>query len=127
MEDVMKLMAEMIVDIQGFNDTHFGIFHQDERKDLMNIWINQARRNPNQFISFLSPAQKTILTEWAIQRASYNTVQLIEVLEKFTTFLKSSSSTVYPIHPKPLDKKKSGIKSSLKKMIYKDQKEPVFV
>lgn len=122
----MKLMAEMVTDIQGFNDTHFGIFNQDERKDLQNIWINQARRNPNQFISMLSPAQKAIVAEWATQRASYNTVQLIEVLEKFVAFLKTSSS---PVYPKTTDahKKKSGIKSSLKKMIYKETKEQVFV
>lgn len=125
MDDVLKLMAEMVTDIQGFNVTHFGIFNNDERRDLQNIWINQARRNPNQFISLLSPAQKKIVTDWAIQRANYNTVQLIEVLEKFLVFLKSSTS---PVYPKDGSKKsKSGLKSSLKKIIYKETKEPVFV
>lgn len=120
----MKLMAGMVTDIQGFNETFFGIFAEDDRQELLSIWNNQAKRNPNAFISILSPAQKRIVTEWAVQRASYNTVQLIEVLEKFVAALKKSSSAVYPEIPK---RKKSGIRSSLKNIIYKSPAGQTFV
>lgn len=121
-------MAEMVTDVQGFNDSHFGIFNQDERKDLQNIWINQAKKNPNTFISLLSPAQKKIVTEWATQRTTFNTVQLIEALEKFLTVLKSSTSSVYPpSSPTDNPKKKNAIRNGLKKIIYKEISQPVFV
>lgn len=126
MEGVLKLFAEMVTDIQGFNEEHFGIFNQDDKTELQDLWLNKARKNPNDFIALLSPEQKRIMTEWAITRVtSYNTIQLIEVLENFILFLKASNSPVYPI-PEQEDpkKKKSKMKnfasSSFKKIIYKD-------
>jgi hypothetical protein len=129
MDDVLKLFSEMIVDLQGFNDSHFGIFHQDEREDLIHMWFHEANRNPNKFISLLSPAQKRLVVNWATQRASYNTVRLIETLEKFTEFLKKLNSPVYP-PPRPISPPPKGArraKSSAtglkgwKKIIYKSK------
>lgn len=97
MDDVLKLFSEMIVDLQGFNDSHFGIFNQNEQGDLIHMWFHEAKRDPNKFIYMLSPAQKRLVAIWATQRASYSTVRLIEALEKFTGFLKTLNSPVYPV------------------------------
>lgn len=108
MDDVLKLFSEMVVDLQGFNDSHFGIFHQDEQADLIHMWFHEAKRNPNKFISLLSPEQKKLVAVWATQRASYNTVRLIETTEKFTAFLKTLSSPTYPVPMTIASLKRSG-------------------
>lgn len=131
MDDGLKLFSEMIVDLQGFNDAHFGIFHQDEQEALMSMWVHDAHRNPNKFISMLSPAQKKLVAAWATQRTSYSTVRLIETLEKFIKLLKTLVSPTYPPGSSGFERKKgirvknsdAGLKG-WKKIIYTTKKIP---
>lgn len=128
MDNVLKLFSELIVDLHGFNDSHFGIFHEDEQKDLKYIWFHEAKRDLNKFISMLSPAQKKLIAIWAIQRTSYSTVRLIETLEKFTHFLKTLDSPIYPIVPFPSTTpgiKKGKVLKGWKKIIYKSKEVSV--
>lgn len=115
MDDVFKLFSEMIVDIQGFDETNFGIFHRDEREELTRMWNREAMRDPNKFISLLSPAQKKLVAVWATGRTSYNAVRLIETLENFIKYLKTLDSPVYPAKN---GDKKTALKG-WKKVIYK--------
>lgn len=114
MDDILKVLSEIVVDIQGFNDTHFGIFNADEREDLKNMWFQDAKRDPNKFVSLLSPSQKQLIAVWATQRCSFSTVRLIESMENFTNFLKTLPSPIYP----PQQKKRKS--KGWKRIIYKD-------
>lgn len=96
MDEIFVLMNKIIVDLQGFNDSHFRIFPESEYDELVRLWNTDAKRNPNKFISFLSPSQKDIVTEWAIERTPYLTVDLIIALENFTKYLKTLDSVNYP-------------------------------
>lgn len=96
MDDIMILMHKIIVDIQGFNDSQFGIFDEHEHEQLLYLWNSIALNNPNKFISFLSPEQKHRVGIWAVERTSYSIDELISSLEKFTKFLKKSSKVTYP-------------------------------
>lgn len=87
------------MDIQGLDESQFGMFHEHEQDDLRYIWNMTADRNPNRFISYLSPSQKDALTRWAVERASYSAKQLITALEKFTKYMKSAykdKNSTYP-------------------------------
>jgi hypothetical protein len=111
MDDIMILMNAINIDIQGFDDTQFGIFNDSDQKELLNIWHNLVDRDINRFISKLSPEQKFKLTLWACNRTSYNLNELISALEKFLKYLKSSAYSNYELYPKP----KNRIRSIFKK------------
>jgi hypothetical protein len=109
MDDIMILLHRFVIDIQGFNTDHFWIFDEHERSALLKVWesLNDTPSfNPtvNRFLSVLSPSQRHKMVEWGIGRTSYDVQDVIQALEKFTTFLKSSYnpvySTIYPLNPK---------------------------
>ena len=50
MDDILNLVFQMIIDLQGFNEQHFGIFPNEQHDDLNALWI-VAKKNPNKFIS----------------------------------------------------------------------------
>ena len=90
-------MSQIVVDVQGFNKTHFGIFPAEDREHLLDLWNNQAFHNPNTFISLISPQHKKLIAKWASDRTTFGIKDLIVVLEKFIKLLKSikhSFSTV---------------------------------
>ena len=101
MDDIMILMHKVVVDIQGFDDSQFGIFDDSEHEQLVYLWKKVALGNPNKFISMLSPEQKHRLGIWASDRTSFDVDDLIEALEKFTRFLKSASYAHHQTYPKP--------------------------
>lgn len=96
MDNILTLFSEMVVDLQGFDETQFGIFHQDDYQELIHIWFNVVKKNPNKFFSMLSPAQKKDVAAWAVHRTCIPTVSLIETMENFITCLRSTDSPVYP-------------------------------
>lgn len=93
----MILMNKVVIDIQGFDESQFGIFNEIERDDLLRIW--ESDRNPNRFISLLSPDQKMRVAQWAANRTAYPISDLIAALEKFVKHLKTVS---YKTYPKPM-------------------------
>ena len=97
MDDIMILMHRLIVDVQGFNETHFGVFNENERKDLLLLWDTYAGRNPNRFIALLSPDQKLKLVEWTVDRTEYNVSDVIKALEKFLKMLRRVNEKTYPL------------------------------
>lgn len=106
MDDLMILMNGINIDIQGFNESQFGIFNDSDQNELLGIWHNLVKEDVNKFISKLSPEQKYRLTLWACSRTSYQVCELISALEKFTKYLKSSAyskSEFYPKSPKKKD------------------------
>lgn len=115
MDDIMVLMHQVVVDLQGFNEEFFGIFPSEDHKALYRVWEQEAKRNPSKFIALLSPAHKQCVAAWATSRTSYNVTELIRALEKFTKFLKTVSYSSYPQIKKLQPRKKS----VLKKLIYK--------
>ena len=97
MDDVLNVMSKIVVDIQGFNESHFGIFPVEDQKHLVDLWNTQAFHNPNTFISLISPQHKQLIAKWASDRTTFGIKDLIGVLEKFIKLLrgiKSSFSTV---------------------------------
>ncbi|MGL5962211.1 MAG: hypothetical protein ACRCZ0_09715 [Cetobacterium sp.] len=103
MDDIMILMNAINIDIQGFNETQFGIFNDADQEKLLDIWNNLVDQDINKFIGKLSPEQKYKLTLWACNRTSYCLHELISAMEKFTKYLKSSAfhnKEYYPIPPK---------------------------
>lgn len=106
MDDIMILMNGINIDIQGFNETQFGIFNDSDQHELLNIWHN-LDEDINKFISKLSPEQKYRLTLWACSRTSYQLSELINALEKFTKYLKSSAYSNSEFYPKTKKNKKS--------------------
>lgn len=103
----MILMHEIIIDIQSFNETQFGIFNDSDKTDLLYIWHKIVNEDINKFLSKLSPEQKYKVALWACNRTSYQLYELIEALEKFTKYLKSSAYSGYDSYPKIKNKKKS--------------------
>jgi len=95
----MILLHKIIVDIQGFNENHFGIFDITDRAELYSVWVSHAHKDINKFISTLSPRQQLQLTKWATQRISYSTSDLILALEKFVKYLKKNKTELYPPPP----------------------------
>jgi alpha-amylase/alpha-mannosidase (GH57 family) len=89
MDDVLKLMSQIVIDVQGFNENHFGIFPDKDQKHLLDLWNNQAFHNPNVFISLISPHHKQLIAKWASDRTSFSIKNLITILEKFIKFLKT--------------------------------------
>jgi hypothetical protein len=111
MDDIMILMNAINIDIQGFNETQFGIFNDADQEKLLHIWNNLVDQDINKFIGKLSPEQKYKLTLWACNRTSYCLHELISAMEKFTKYLKSSAfnnKEHYPTPPK-LKKEKFSI------------------
>ena len=96
----MILMNKLSIDFLSFNESHFGIFGDNDKEALLKIFIENAERNPLKFLTFLSPDQKGILSNWACDRITYSRKELIHSLEKFLKFLKSSKSELYPKKPK---------------------------
>jgi hypothetical protein len=111
MENMLELFSKVVIDLQGFNQAHFGIFPDHELNELNMIWC-AAGSNPNKFISFLSPRQKTLVSKWACERTAFNVEELIFALEGFLKELKKIDvEEVIPIHPKEhleFKKKKRG-------------------
>lgn len=102
----MILMHRVIVDIQGFDETQFGIFDDNDQTQLLHLWNNAANRDVNKFISALSPIQKDRLSLWAAHRTTYQVKDLVSALEKFCKFLKSSSYANQELYPKPLKRER---------------------
>lgn len=97
MDDVLNVMSQIVVDVQGFNESHFGIFPIEDQQQLLELWNNRAFHNPNKFISLISPHHKELIAKWAADRTTININDLIDVLKKFTKLLESikhSFSTV---------------------------------
>lgn len=92
----MILMHKVVIDLQGFDESQFGIFDESDRVLLTRIWEINALRNPNTFIAMLSPEQKQKLTMWAIERTSYNVPDIITAMEKFVKYLKTVKYRTYP-------------------------------
>lgn len=105
MDDIMILMHKVIVDIQGFDETQFGIFDDTDQTQLLHVW-NSVNRDVNKFISTLSPIQKDRLSLWAAQRTTYQVKDLVSALEKFCKFLKSSKYANQELYPKPLKRER---------------------
>ena len=113
MDDIMILMHRLLVDVQGFNESHFGIFNENERRELLSLWETYAGKNPNKFIALLSPDQKLKIVSWTIERTEYNIVDVIKALESFVKMLKRVKYTrSYPLVPAVATKgKKTALKS----------------
>jgi len=110
----MNLMHKIIIDIQGFDETQFGIFDERDQMQLLDIWQTIANRDVRKFISALSPTQKEQLAMWASRRTTYEVKELTTALEKFTKFLKNAS---YDTYPKPLKRERHGTIFKRKKSI----------
>ena len=54
MDDIMILMNAINIDIQGFNDTQFGIFNDSDQEKLLHIWNNLVNQDINKFIGKLT-------------------------------------------------------------------------
>jgi len=80
MNHLLKLFNDTVVEIQGFNDSQFYIFKEEDRKDLMHMWYHEANRNPNKFISMLSPDQKDYVSLWALQKVNTPLDEIIQHL-----------------------------------------------
>jgi len=100
----MILMNKMVIDIQGFDESQFGIFDESDIPQLIFIWEELSKRDINMFIKALSPIQKQQLTLWATSRSSYSVNELIIALEKFLKYLKKYYSK-HKTYPK-IEKKK---------------------
>lgn len=112
MDDIMILMTAVAVDLQGFNETQFGIFDDEDRCALYEIWIEKSDKNVNRFIGYLSPTQKLQMALWATSRTSYDVKELITGLEKFTKHLQNVTYRKYPktsSQPTPPEKKKKSL------------------
>lgn len=105
MDDIMILMNAINIDIQGFNETQFGIFDDADQEQLLHIWNNLVNQDINKFISKLSPEQKYKLTLWACNRTSYCLHELIDAIEKFVKYLKSSAFNNQKYYPARKSKK----------------------
>jgi hypothetical protein len=103
----MILMNAINIDIQGFNETQFGIFNDSDQEKLLHIWKNLVDQDINKFIGKLSPEQKYKLTLWACNRTSYCLHELINAMEKFTKYLKSSAYYNQEFYPRPSESLKS--------------------
>ncbi len=79
---LLKLFNDAVVEIQGFNDSQFDIFKQEDRKDLTHMWFHEANRNPNKFISLLSPDQKDYVSLWTLRKV--NNTSLDEIIQHLT-------------------------------------------
>ncbi len=115
MDDIMVLMHQVVVDLEGFNENYFGIFPDEDQKCLLSLWNNEACRTPRIFISMISPAHQRCMAEWATNRTSYRVQDLVRGLDKFVKFLKGVNYTTYP-KPKKTTQEKT---STIKKIIYK--------
>lgn len=111
MDEVLNVMSEMVVDVQGFNETHFGIFPIEDRPELLDLWDRKSSRNPNTFISLISPQHKQMIAKWAVDRTSFNIKDLIAVLKQFIKVLSAmkhsfltirSSASSFQVEPKKL-------------------------
>ena len=104
----MILMHKVVIDIQGFDETQFGIFDDNDQVQLLHLWQNIVNKDAHKFISALSPIQKDRVALWASSRTTYSVKELITALEKFTRFLKSSSYKNQDTYPKPLKRERHG-------------------
>jgi len=99
MDDIMILMTKIVVDIQGFNDSHFGVFPERDRKQLNDLWILYADKNPNKFISLLSPDHKNCVVDWAINRTSFSRAHLVGALKRFVKYLEKKPNSKMEHYP----------------------------
>lgn len=70
MNHLLKLFNDTVIEIQGFDDSQFYIFKDEDRKDLTHMWYHEAGRNPNKFISMLSPEQKDYVSLWTLRKVN---------------------------------------------------------
>lgn len=113
----MILMNKIFIDLQGFDDTQFGIFQGEEQEELLNVWEYRAHRNVNSFIGMLSPSQKKQMAIWAAERTSYPMEILIRCLKEFVKYLEKSTQKSYP-------KKKKNIREWTVVLMLKKMKIP---
>jgi len=96
----MTLVHKTVLDpVSSFNETQFEIFNEDEHELLFELWAS-VNRDFMKFYSVLSPDQQMRVCAWSTQRTGYSTKELIKSLEKFTSYLKSSSYKNHNIYPK---------------------------
>lgn len=95
MNDVMILLHKMMVDLEGFNETHFGIFADSERAGLIREW--KKKTDINGFLAILSPHQRDQVTDWMIARTKYDRKELSKALNEFVKYLKRKSK--YKTYP----------------------------
>lgn len=89
MDTLLKMFNDTVVEIQGFNDSHFRIFKEEDRKDLTHMWYHEAGQNPNKFISMLSPEQKDYVSFWALRK---NNTSIDEIIQHLFYALKEFQS-----------------------------------
>lgn len=75
-----------MVDLEGFDESHFGIFPDTERPALAREW--RKATNVNKFLTILSPVQREQVTDWMISRTKYDRKQLASALKDFSKYLK---------------------------------------
>jgi hypothetical protein len=91
----MILFHNVIIELYSFNVSHFGIFGENERSDLLQLYVNVCDSNVQKFISLLSPDQKKKLALWVFTRSEYNVSEMITKLEKFLKYLKELKGPKY--------------------------------
>lgn len=91
----MILMHRFVLDMQAFNETHFCIFQDDERQQLLRLW-KESQRGEFPIVTFLeclSPLQKNKVVRWGVERSSYTMTEIIPALEKFIKCLKKAKKS----------------------------------
>jgi hypothetical protein len=121
MENLLQVFASIVVDLQGFNNSNLTIFNSEEQKDLSDMWLKDAKQNPNVFVRLLSPVQKKILTIWLMNRNDLNITEAIQKLEMCISELKKfnkppSSIPVKKPRLKRQERLRSGFKEGVKKI-----------
>jgi len=109
MDDIMVLFHKVIVDLEAFDASQFGIFNESERVALIKLYEVDCEKSMKKFLALLSPDQKQRIAVWACDKSTFSTDELILALEKFTKYLKTVTFKIYPkTAPQP-------VKKSLKK------------
>lgn len=106
MDDIMILFHTMVIDLQSFDETQFGVFNEHEQPELVKIF-GECDRDIVKFLRKLSPCQKQQVAAWACSRSSFDVKTLHESLKKFLKYLETVQYTVYPkTAPQPEKEKK---------------------
>ena len=110
MNHLLKLFNDTVVEIQGFNDSQFYIFKDEDRKDLTHMWYHEANRNPNKFMSMLSPDQKDYVSIWTLRKVNTPLDEIIHnlnyTLQEFQSLAERYQGTLTKPHkfkPKTMD------------------------
>lgn len=89
MNHLLKLFNDTVIEIQGFDDSQFYIFKDEDRKDLTHMWYHEAGRNPNKFMSMLSPEQKDYVSLWTLRKVN---TPLNDIIQNLSYSLKEFQS-----------------------------------